>query len=252
MNDLGCIQHSPEWYKARLGMLTGCKIREATKQRKRGEGDLAGRRKLKLQLLAEMLTGRTADNYVSAAMDWGTENEPRARAEYEVRKGVSVEPVGLLLHPVYKWAAASPDGWITPNGLLELKCPDTATHLAYLEANVVPAEYIPQIDWQMACAGPEIEYVDFGSFDPRIESEDLQMFIIRRERDAKAIAELEESAIVFMDELTQLFEQIKRGAKHQTLESKLRESIRRANGKYNVSDEALKAELASIDGPLVP
>ena len=251
MNDLGCLQHSPEWYAARLGMLTASKITAAITKRKRGDGDLAARKRLKLTLLAEMATDLTPDNYVSPAMEWGIENEPRARAEYEIRTGSSVEPVGLLLHPEYKWAAASPDGYIAPNGLLEIKCPDTATHFEYLEGGVVPEEYRDQIDWQMACAGPEIEWTDFVSFDPRVKKDDLKIFIVRRQRDDQVIAEKEKLAVEFMDEMTQLFEQIKRGAKGQTLESKLRESIRLAQGKYQ-TDAELKRELASLETPFVP
>jgi len=250
MNDLGCIQHSPEWYAARLGMLTASKITAAITKRKRGEGDLAARRKLKLQLLSEIATGLTADNFVSMSMQHGIENEPRARAEYEVRTGYSVEPCGLILHPELKWAAASPDGYIAPDGLLEIKCPDTATHFEYIEQGAIPSEYIDQIDWQLACAGPEIAWADFVSFDPRVKNDDLKIFIVRRERDDKAISEKEELAIAFMDELTQLFEQIKRGAKGQTLESKLRESIR-STRKYQTDDE-LRAELGSLEGTIVP
>lgn len=237
MNDLGHPQNSPEWFAARIGMLTASRISAAITKRKRGEGDLAARRALKLRLLAEIATDLNADNYVSPAMEHGIENEPRARAEYEIRTGFSVEPVGLLLHPEFKWAAASPDGYIAPNGLLEIKCPDTATHFEYLEQGTIPSEYIDQIDWQMACAGPEIEWVDFVSFDPRVKNDDLKIFIVRRERDNKAIAEKENLAMAFMEEMTQLFEQIKRGAKGMTLESKLRESIRKARGSYPTDEE---------------
>lgn len=246
MNDLGCLQHSPEWYSARLGMLTASKIKDAITKRKRGDGDLAARRKLKLKLLAEIATELTADNYVSPAMEHGIENEPRARAEYEIRTGYSVEPVGLLLHPEFKWAAASPDGYISPNGLLEIKCPDTATHFEYLEGGCVPEEYLDQIDWQLACAGPEIDWVDFVSFDNRVKHDELKIFIVRRERDNKAIAEKEKLAMEFMQEMSQLFEQIKRGHKNQSLQDKLRESIKQARGKFPeekdlyVTDEDVK------------
>lgn len=250
MNDIGHPQHSPEWYAARLGMLTASKISAAITKRKRGEGDLAARRKLKFSLLAEMGTDLTADNYVSPSMEHGIENEPRARAEYEIRTGFSVEPVGLLLHSEFKWAAASPDGYIAPNGLLEIKCPDTATHFEYIEQGAIPPEYIDQMDWQMACAGPEIEWADFASFDPRVKHDDLRLFIVRRMRDDAAIAEKEKLALEFMDEMTVLFEQIKRGRTGQSLESKLRESVKQARGKYP-TDAELMAQLQD-EGIQVP
>lgn len=232
MNDLGVIQHSPEWYAARIGMVTASKVKDAIAKRKRGEGDLAARRNLKLQMLAEILTGRTTDHYVSPAMDWGVENEPRARAEYEIQTGASVEPVGLLMHPILSRAAASPDGWIQPNGLLEVKAPETWTHLEYLAEGIIPADYLDQMDWQMACAGPEIEWCDFVSYDPRLKDE-LQLFIVRRERNAKRIEEMEGLVMEFLEELNAMAEQITRAAKGWTLEDKLRASIKMAKGQFH-------------------
>lgn len=240
MNDLGVIQHSPEWYQARIGMVTASKVSAAIAKRKRGDGELAARRNLKMQMLAEILTGRTTDNYVSAAMDWGTEQEPRARAEYEIRTGASVEPLGLVLHPSLSRAAASPDGWIPKSGLLEIKCPETYTHLEYMAEGLVPSDYLDQIDWQMACAGPEIEWVDFVSYDPRLKDE-LQLFIVRRERNDKRIAEMEELVCEFLEELNQMADKVTRAAKGQTLEDKLRESVKRSRGQYPTDSELMQA-----------
>src|SRR5262249_9056851 len=149
----------------------------------------------------------------SMAMDWGVECEPKARAEYEYRAGVNVEPVGLVLHPTNDRAGATADGFVAPNGLLEIKCPETYTHLEYLATGAIPDEYLDQIDWQMACAGPEIKWCDFVSYDPRIEHEELQMLIVRRQRNQERIDEIENAVGQFLTELIQLFEQIKRGAK---------------------------------------
>src|SRR5215813_5691127 len=98
MNALGIFYPEPQWYHARIGLVTSSKVHDAITPRKRGEGELAARRNLKMQMLSEMLTGRTVEHYVSMAMDWGVECEPKARAEYEYRAGVNVEPVGLVLH----------------------------------------------------------------------------------------------------------------------------------------------------------
>lgn len=207
MNDLGCIQNSPEWYAARLGMATASKVKALIAQPKKATGELKSRRDMKLQLLAEMLTSRTKDNYVSMAMEWGIENEGRARADYESETGLTVEPVGLLLHPAISRAAASPDGFVAPDGLLEIKCPETFTHLSYMEAGVVPEDYRDQMDWQMACAGPEIKWCDFVSYDPRLKPE-LQLFIVRRHRDDKRIAEMESLVMQALEEVAQMAEAI--------------------------------------------
>lgn len=233
MNVLGIYYPEPEWFQARLGLLTSSKIHDAIAPRQKGgTHDLAGRRKLKLQLISEMTTGRTTEHYVSAAMDWGTENEPRARAEYEYRTGRNVEQLGLVMHPTNPRAAATADGWCAPNGILEIKCPETYTHYEYRAAGVIPKEYLDQINWQMACAGPEIEWCDFVSYDPRIKDEELQILIIRHERDEKRIAEMEAGADQFLIETIALFEDIKRGAKLPTIEDKLRASIKKAKGQY--------------------
>lgn len=243
MNVLGIYYPEPEWYQARIGLVTSSKIHHAITPRQKNKAgekkskeelpELKARYNLKMQMISEMLTGLTTEHYVSAAMDWGVENEPRARAEYEYRTGHNVEQLGLVMHPTNPRAAATTDGWVAPNGILEIKCPETTTHLEYLTQGVIPEEYLDQINWQIACAGPEIEYCDFVSYDPRItESEDLQMLIIRHERNNARIAEMEDLANVFLSELIQLFEQIKRNKKPPSLEDKLRASIKQA-GKYD-------------------
>ena len=231
MNVLGIYYPQPEWFKSRLGMITSSKVNDAVKLRQKGgTHDLAERRKLKFKIISEMTTGSTPENYVSQSMDWGLENEPRARAEYEYRTGRDVEQLGLVMHPENPRAAATADGWVAPNGILEIKCPETYTHYEYLETGAIPKDYLDQINWQMACCGPEIEWCDFVSYDPRIEAEELQMLVIRHERDEKRIAEMEEAVNQFLSETLALFEQIKRNAKLPTLEDKLRASIRQAKG----------------------
>lgn len=253
MNVLGIYYPETEWFQARIGLVTSSKVHDAiTKRQKGGTHDLAGRRNLKMQMLAEMATNLTTEHYVSAAMDWGIENEKHARAEYEYRTGRSVEPLGIVMHPTNPRAAATADGLVSPDGILEIKCPETYTHFEYLKSGAIPTEYLDQIDWQMACCGPEIRWCDFVSYDPRIEDpEELQMLVIRRERDDKRIAEMDELVNEFLGELLAEFEQIKRNAKNQTLGSKLRESIRKARGQYP-SDEELRREMASVESGIIP
>jgi len=238
MNALGIFYPEPEWYAARIGLMTSSKVHDAiTPRQKGGTHELASRRNLRMQMIAEMLTGRTTEHYVSPAMDWGVENESRARVAYEYRTGKDAEPLGIVMHPDNPRAAATADGWVKHNGILEIKCPETSTHLEYLESGAIPKEYLNQIDWQMACCGPEIEWCDFVSYDPRIEADELQMLIVRRERNVERIAEMEEAVNQFLSELIEKFEAIKRNAKGQSLENKLRDSIKRS-GKYPFKDAA--------------
>ena len=138
-------------------------------------------------------------------MEWGTENEPLARAAYEAEKGVLVDEVGLLDHPFIPMAAASPDGLVNDDGMLEIKCPNTATHFDTLLKGDVPSKYIPQMQWQMACANRL--WVDFVSYDPRAP-EGLQLFIKRVERDDKYILEVEAEVNKFLQELESRIEKL--------------------------------------------
>jgi putative phage-type endonuclease len=190
-------QGTPEWLAARAGKVTASRIPDVLAKVKTGEA--AARRDYRAQIVAEILTGKPQDDvFTNEAMRWGTEQEPFARAAYEIATRALVEQVGFVLHPTIERAGASPDGLVDFDGLLEIKCPKTATHLQYLEAGVVPANYQPQMLWQMACTGRD--WCDFVSFDPRLP-EDLQMFKVRFTRDAARIEAMEAEVKAFLDEV---------------------------------------------------
>lgn len=239
----------PEWYFERIGCVTSSRIADVVAKRKRGDGELACRKNLKTQMIAEMLTGDTTNHFVSSAMQWGIDHETQARMEYERRTGATVIPVGLIHHPGLERCRATPDGWIKPNGLLEIKCPESWTHTEYLIDGVVPAQYIPQMMWQMACGGPEIEFVDFSSFDPRVKKEDAQMFIRRLDRDERAIGEMEDAAVQFLEELAVKAETAMNNIKFPGLEDKLRESVKKSRGQYTHEDAEL---IAAFNEDFVP
>lgn len=196
MKVLDFPQGSAEWLASRAGKVTASRMGDVMAKIKTGEA--AARRDYKAQLVAEILTGKPQESgFINAEMQWGTETEPLARAAYEIANGTMVDTVGLVLHPTIDRAAASPDG-LTPDGLIEIKCPKTATHLQYLLSGPVPTQYQPQMLWQMACT--ERAYCDFVSFDPRLP-EKLQLFVVRFERDDKRIEEMEDEVIVFLSEV---------------------------------------------------
>jgi hypothetical protein len=166
--------------------------------------------------MAELITERlwlTGDrsmplpeSFVSWDMKWGTEHEGDAKIAYQVETGLLVTEVGAIDHPTIPWTAASPDGVLDdPEGLLEIKCPQTKTHLSYLRAGIPPADYVKQMGWQIACSGRK--WVDFCSFDPRLP-EDLQLFVVRFEPDAKLITALQDAVITFLEELDQQMSEI--------------------------------------------
>lgn len=196
---LDLIQGTDEWKAARAGKVTASRIPDVLSKIKTGEA--ASRRDYRFQILTEILTGQPQeDGFVNDAMRWGTEQEPYARAAYEVEKGILVEQVGLVIHPRIERGAASPDGLVEFDGMVEIKCPKTATHLDYLMAGVVPTKYQPQMLWQMACTGRQ--WCDFVSYDPRLP-EDLQLFVRRFPRDEKRIQEIEAEVQSFLAEVDQ-------------------------------------------------
>ena len=192
------IQGSDEWLAARVGKVTASRIADLTAKTKSGWG--AGRKNYMAELIAERLTGAAANNFTNSAMQWGTETEPLARSAYEFETDLDVVEVGLVSHPTIKNSAASPDGLVNEDGGVEIKCPNTATHIDTLLNEKIPDKYIKQMQWQMACTGRR--WCDFVSFDPRLGAR-LSLFIKRVARDDKLIIELEMAVVAFIQEMEQ-------------------------------------------------
>ena len=203
-NFLNVQQGTPEWLLARCGHVTASRVDAVVRKLKSGKSS-AERETYKMQILEELLTGRTTEHYVSRAMEHGIENEPLARTTYELAKDVEVERVGYVLHPTIKRAGASPDGLVGDDGLVEIKCPNTTTHLRYFLEGVVPEDYLPQMFWQMACTGRS--WCDFVSYDPRLPQE-FGLFVIRLNRDDKVIAEMEAEVQKFINEVGEMCQKL--------------------------------------------
>jgi putative phage-type endonuclease len=189
-------QGTDEWLRARLGKVTASRVADVIAKTKTGYS--ASRANYAAQLIAERLTGVPQESYTNAAMAWGTEKEPEARSLYAFQTGVDVEEVGFIPHPSIAMSGASPDGLVGDAGLIEIKCPNTATHIETLTGQIVPAKYITQMLWQMACTGRQ--WCDFVSYDPRMPPS-MQLFVKRVERDDEKIAELEEEVRRFLAEI---------------------------------------------------
>ncbi len=189
-------QRTTEWHTARLGKVTASRVADVIAKTKTGYG--ASRANLMADLIVERLTGQPASTFTNAHMEWGTEQEPHARAAYSARTGELVEEVGFIDHPRIANSGASPDGLVGDDGLVEFKCPATATHLDTLLAQTVPGKYIAQMQWQMACTGRA--WCDFVSYDPRLP-EHLRMFVKRVDRDNDYIKTLEAEVTLFLSEL---------------------------------------------------
>lgn len=169
---MNILQRSEDWHSERCGKVTASRVKDLNAKPSKGKALNA----LGLTILAERLTGVQKETPTNFAMQWGIDNEPHAIAAYENETGFFVNGTGLIDHPFIEMFGASPDGLVGENGQIEVKCPDTTTHLNTLLTKEVPDEYIPQITSQLACT--RREWCDFVSYDPRLEPE-LQIIIIR-------------------------------------------------------------------------
>lgn len=190
-------QRTEEWHAARLGKVTASKIADVMAQG-RGGAPSATRATYRAQLVAERLTGVPYEGHRTAAMDHGTETEPQARATYILNTGRNVAEVGFIAHPTIAMSGASPDGTVGDDGLVEIKCPNSATHIATLRGAEIDGKYLKQMQWQMACTGRK--WCDFVSFDPRLPDE-MQMLVRRVPRDDAMIADMEAAVRGFLAEV---------------------------------------------------
>jgi len=189
-------QYSDEWWAARLGKATASRISDIVARTKSGWG--ASRANYEAEKIAERLTGETGESFSSSAMQRGTDTEPQGRAAYEFMTDNEVTEVGFIVHPSIEMSGASPDGFAGHEGMVEIKCPKTSTHLATLLGGSLPRKYLIQMQWQLACAGRA--WCDFVSFDPRLPVKH-QLFVKRIERDAEMIADLETDVREFLAEI---------------------------------------------------
>lgn len=197
MTDAAIIQRSPEWFAARCGSLGASQLADALAKTKSGWG--ASRANLQARLVIERLTGQQEEGFIrSAAMQWGVDKEDDARTAYSFVTGHEVTEVGLYKHPTIIGSHASPDGLVGHDGCLEIKCPNSATHIDTLKSGQVAHKYILQMQWQMACA--DRQWCDFVSFDPRMP-DNLSLYIQRIERDNDMLAILESEVAAFLVEV---------------------------------------------------
>lgn len=196
MRIVDCIQGTPEWHAARAGRVTASRIADLTAKTKTGWG--ASRANYLAELVAERLTGTVAEGFSNAAMKWGTEMEPEARSAYQFMHDAEVTPIGFVIHPSIEMSGASPDGLVGADGLIEVKCPNTATHIETLLSEEIPEKYIKQMQWQMRCTGRA--WCDFVSYDPRLPAR-MQLFVSRVNADPAMQSEIEAHVSAFLLEV---------------------------------------------------
>ena len=197
------VQGSPEWFAQRLGKVTASRVADVVAKTKSGAS--ASRTNYMTELALERITGTRQEGFTNSAMAWGADNEPLARAAYEALTGELVEEVPMIIHPTILMSGASPDGLVGKPGLLEIKCPNSATHMETLMSEKPAGKYITQMMWQMACT--QRQWCDFVSFDPRFPQH-LQLFTVRVMRDDVLIKSLENEVSKFLEELDATVEKL--------------------------------------------
>jgi putative phage-type endonuclease len=189
-------QGTDAWRRDRLGKVTASRVADVVARIKSGWG--SSRANYAAQLIVERLTGEPQDNYTNAAMQRGIDLEPQARTAYQFWTDAEVTEVGFVPHPTIAMAGASPDGLVGDDGLVEIKVPNSATHIDTLLRRKPDEKYITQMMFQMACTGRS--WCDFVSYDPRLP-EHMQLFVKRVHRDNEQIAMLEKEATIFLVEV---------------------------------------------------
>lgn len=207
-------QRTHDWLMARCGCATGSRFKDVVARLKPKKGETIGapaaaRENYLIDVVSERLTGEPRQHFVNAAMQWGTDQEPIARDAYKARSGLQVDEVGFLRHATLA-AGCSPDGIVElGEGVLEIKCPTTSTHVATL-LHGMSEDHLPQVQGALWITGAQ--WCDFVSFDPRLPR-GLDLHVQRIARDEQYIANLEAEVRLFLGEVDSLVSQLKEIAK---------------------------------------
>lgn len=194
------IQGSDEWHKARLGKVTASRIKDVM-----AGGNGISKQRYMAELITETLTGSPINSFKSDAMEWGNEQEPHAVSMYQFMNDIEVQEIGFVDHPEIPMSGASPDRLVGEEGLLEIKCPDSHTHIYNMLTSKVKSEYIKQIQWQLDCTGRI--WCDFISFDPRLPPKQ-QLHVVRVNRDLEMILKIREAVEAFQEEMKTKLEKL--------------------------------------------
>ena len=189
-------QRSEAWFQARIGKVTASAVADVLAKTKTGVSASRGNYLIKLAI--QRVTGQIEESYTNDAMQWGIDNEDQARVAYEIASGKFVDQIGFVDHEIIDWFGCSPDGLVDTDGLVEIKCPNSATHWEYFKTKEVPKKYFIQMQAQMSCTGRK--WCDFVSFDPRMP-EKSQLLIIRVPRDNTFIDLMETEVMEFLMEV---------------------------------------------------
>lgn len=172
MNIIDHEQGTEEWLAARRGVPTASRFDRIITAK---TGKVSAQASAYIAELIAQTIIEPEPMEPTEAMQHGIETEAAARAWYEFETGQAVQQVGLCMDDGGRFGA-SPDGLIEPEGGLEIKCPQPATHTGYLLAKGLPDKYKPQVHGSLVVTGRA--WWDFVSYCPG-----LPPLLVRVERD---------------------------------------------------------------------
>ena len=191
------VQGSAAWFAIRLGKITGSRIADMMATTKNGPA--ASRANYAADLVCERLTGiSTPQGFVSNDMTRGTELEPAARAAYCEKRGTLIEQIGFRDHQTIPLFGVSPDGLVDDDGMVEIKCPNAANHIATIIDGKAPTRYLPQMQaGMMTC---ERQWCDFISYHPDLPPH-LRLAIFRVNMDPEYQKKVAAEIVAFNREI---------------------------------------------------
>jgi hypothetical protein len=193
-------QGSKDWLNLRLGRITGTRLKEVFKSDNLSLID---------ELIAEVEVGEVEESFTNSAMQRGKDLEPIAKSIYNQVKNIELEDVGFCINEKYKDnLGLSPDAFTKDRlGAVEIKCPNTKTHVKYIRMNVIPREYIYQV-YMYFIVNEKLEWLDFVSFDDRFKIRPMFVKRVNREEIEEQIKETQDGLDKFLKKLDKYKQQI--------------------------------------------
>lgn len=197
MKLIACDQGGPEWWAARIGRPTASGFHLILTPKKaepsKSQGGYVHR------LCAEWLLGHPLDEDVTDLMARGTDMESEAARYYEFHRDATLERAGFCESDDGQ-TGCSADYLVGADGIVEIKCPGAAHHVAYMLGEAQD-DHRPQVQGQLWITGRQ--WVDLVAYHP-----DLPTVITRYERDDLYIKKLADELPRFCAKLNEAKERL--------------------------------------------